>query len=115
MLSPPLLSLTKLCQVLAQKYRVLIYSGDSDGCVPHVGTEEWTTALGFPVAEEWRPWVYSENTSLSAIAAGYVVQFGDDSKDFRFATVLGAGHEVPMFKPAAAYAMFKRFQQGKRL
>ena len=46
------------------------------------------------------------------MAVGYVTQFGGDSKDFRFATVMGAGHEVPMFKPLPAFAMMKRFQQG---
>ena len=28
---------------LAKLYRLVIYSGDVDGCVPYVGTEEWTS------------------------------------------------------------------------
>jgi hypothetical protein len=106
-------------QTLAQKYRLLIYSGDSDGCVPHVGTEEWTAALGFPVTQEWRPWVCDTSATgynvSSGKAVGYVVQFGGESVDFRFATVMGAGHEVPTFKPIPAFAMIKRFQDGKPL
>jgi len=112
--------LRPLYKTLAQKYRMLIYSGDGDGCVPHVGTEEWTAALGFPVTQEWRPWLADAfasgyNSSATAIGVGYVVQFGGDSKDFRFATVMGSGHEVPTFKPIPSFAMIKRFQDQKPL
>jgi hypothetical protein len=112
--------LRSLYKTLAQKYRLLIYSGDSDGCVPHVGTEEWTADLGFEVADEWRPWVCDAsesgfNATATAKAVGYVVQFGGGSKDFRFATVMGSGHEVPTFKPIPSYAMIRRFQDGSPL
>ena len=33
------------------------------------------------------------------IDVGYVTQFGGGSKDYRFATVMESGHEVPTFKP----------------
>ena len=93
---------------------MLIYSGDSDGCVPHVGTEEWTTALGFPVTKDWRPWVTDRagGNSTASVVVGYTVQYGGASKDFRFATVMGSGHEVPTFKPIPAYAMITRFEAG---
>jgi hypothetical protein len=48
--------LRPLYKTLAEKYRVLIYSGDVDACVPFVGTQEWTEGLGFAVTEAWRPW-----------------------------------------------------------
>eukprot|EP01052_Picozoa_sp_SAG31_P037279 SAG31_NODE_4791_length_2954_cov_2.206305_2_plen_259_part_00 len=108
--------LRPLYKTLASRYRMLIYSGDSDGCVPHVGTEEWTTALGYPVSSAWRPWL-ANNTggNDSAIAVGYTQSFGGDTKDYRFATVMGSGHEVPTFKPVPAYAMIKRFEAGGEL
>ena len=37
----------------AAKYRVLIYSGDTDGCVPYVGSEGWTSGLGLTVTNDW--------------------------------------------------------------
>jgi hypothetical protein len=45
-----------LYKQLIMKYRVMIYSGDTDACVPTVGTEEWTASLGLPVRREWAPW-----------------------------------------------------------
>lgn len=36
--------------------KVLIYSGDHDMCVPHTGSEAWTSSLGLKVKEPWRPW-----------------------------------------------------------
>jgi len=62
--------LRPLYKTLASKYRLLIYSGDSDGCVPFVGTEEWTSGLGFTQTEAWRPWNAGtpQNTSASITA-----------------------------------------------
>ena len=79
--------------------------------------QEWTTALGYPVEQEWRPWLAdaSGGNGTAAIAVGYVVQFGGSAKDFRFATVMGAGHEVPTFKPIPAFAAIRRFQRGEPL
>ena len=36
--------------------RVLIYSGDVDGCIPHVGTRRWVASLGLPVERPRRAW-----------------------------------------------------------
>ena len=47
-------------------------------------------ALGYPVKQEWRPWLSDQlggKRGPSAMAVGYVTQFGGDSRDFRFATV----------------------------
>ena len=40
---------------LAMKYRMLIYSGDVDACVPYYASETWTRELGFEEVEPWRP------------------------------------------------------------
>lgn len=38
---------------LINKHQILIYSGDTDGCVPYVGTEAWTRGLNFTVTDDW--------------------------------------------------------------
>ena len=32
---------------------MLIYSGDTDACVPYVGTENWTRNLNFTLVNDW--------------------------------------------------------------
>ncbi len=46
----------RCAQYLAQKYRMLIYSGSVDACVPFNGSEEWTRELGFTLKTGWRAW-----------------------------------------------------------
>lgn len=38
---------------LINKHQILIYSGDTDACVPYVGTESWTRGLNFTVVNDW--------------------------------------------------------------
>lgn len=38
---------------LIAKYRIMIYSGDTDACIPQYGSEQWTRELGYPVAKPW--------------------------------------------------------------
>lgn len=45
--------LLPLYKSLIDKYQVLIYSGDTDGCVPYVGTEVWTRGLNYTVTNDW--------------------------------------------------------------
>jgi hypothetical protein len=37
------------------------------------------------------------------------VHFGSPAKSFSYVTTKGAGHEVPEFKPAAAFDLFSAF------
>lgn len=55
-----------LYKTLAQKYRVLIFSGDADACVPFTGSAEWTAGLGFPVDRDWEPWLAPISTAEGA-------------------------------------------------
>ena len=45
--------LLPLYSELINKHQILIYSGDTDGCVPYVGTEAWTRGLNFTVTNDW--------------------------------------------------------------
>lgn len=39
-----------------KKIRILVYSGDVDGVVPHTGTEEWLARLGLTVDKPFEAW-----------------------------------------------------------
>lgn len=104
---------------LLKKLRVLIYNGDADACVPYVGNEEWTTGLAargeLEQAKSWHPW-YA--TSGAASPAGYATSYRPanasllSAPTFAFVTIRLAGHEVPHYAPATAFAMFERFVNG---
>lgn len=38
-------------------YKILFFSGDTDGAVPTYGTRRWLEDLSWDVKEAWRPWV----------------------------------------------------------
>jgi hypothetical protein len=42
---------------LKNKYRILFYSGTTDGAVPTKGSREWIRDLGWTVTEPWRPYM----------------------------------------------------------
>ena len=66
------------------------------------------------MAEPWHPWFGSPGAGGSRVAAGYAAVFAA-AKHFRFITVKGAGHEVPSFKPAAAFDLFPALLRGAPL
>lgn len=103
--------LRDLYKSLAQKYRILIYSGSVDACVPYWGSEEWTRELGFPVTEDWKPWYTpARDTKAGSVLGGYVIKYAaTDTLPFYFLTVRGAGHLVPQHQPIAALTMLSKF------
>eukprot|EP00729_Bicosta_minor_P008152 gene8152-24807_t len=75
---------------LIKKFRVVIYNGDVDACVPYNGNEDWTAGLDLPEKEAWRPW------TVGNVPAGYVTTYSTTGPaDFTFITVKDAGHLVP--------------------
>jgi hypothetical protein len=107
--------LTPLYAALAKKYRMWIYNGQEDGCVPYNIMEEFTAGLGFPQTKAWHPWAGADGAGGARVAAGYATQYGGDSSDLAFVTVKGAGHEVPSYMPTAAFDLFGAFLQGAAL
>ena len=99
---------------LVGKYKMLIYSGNVDSCVPTWGSEFWTRELGEPhgVQTPWHPWTSSSASpgSSKSVLAGYAITYGINN--FTFVTVKGAGHEVPRYKPEFALTMLTKFIQG---
>lgn len=91
---------------IAEKYPFLVYSGDADAQIPHTVTELWTSSLGLDEVSPYQKW------TLDGYVQGYVTEY---KHNFTFATVKGAGHMVPQFRPEAARAMVSRFISTHRL
>uniref|UniRef100_N1QS33 Carboxypeptidase n=1 Tax=Aegilops tauschii TaxID=37682 RepID=N1QS33_AEGTA len=90
----------------SQGYRAIIFSGDHDMCVPYTGSEAWTKSMGYGVVDSWRPWF--TNDQVSGYTEGY-------EHGLTFATIKGAGHTVPEYKPQEALAFYSRWLNGSKL
>jgi len=107
-------SVVPIYKDLVDRLRILIYSGDTDSCVPTAATEEFIRELQddgtIQEVEAWRPWF---GTSKS-LPYGYVTSFQSPNThlDFTFATVHLAGHMVPTFQPEGALSMITSFMEG---
>ena len=81
---------------------MLIYSGDDDSVCATKYTNEWVYGLGYIPTTNWKTWVTPDGQ-----VAGYETVFKvPKGNSFKFATVHGAGHEVPTYKPEEAYVLF---------
>ncbi|KAM0062081.1 putative carboxypeptidase D [Helianthus debilis subsp. tardiflorus] len=87
-------------RLIASGLRILLYSGDVDAVVPVSGTRYSIDAMNLKVVKPWRFW-----TDSTKQVAGYKVVYDG----LTFATVRGAGHEVPRFQPRQAFALLKKF------
>ncbi|KAL8554749.1 hypothetical protein ACS0TY_002807 [Phlomoides rotata] len=84
--------------------RVLIYSGDHDYSAPHSTTEEWIRLLNLQIKSDWSPWF------VEGQIAGYTTTyFNNDSSHLTYATVKGAGHTAPEYKPMECFSMINRW------
>jgi len=105
-------NLLPLYSELMKKYRMLIYSGDTDACVPTWGTIDWIDSLDLTVVSPWKPWRSEHLDGSAKQRAGYVKTY---AHNFTFATVQGAGHLVPTYKPHFALTMISKWLAGEPL
>ncbi|KAJ4885876.1 Serine carboxypeptidase-like 7 [Raphanus sativus] len=73
--------------------------GDHDMIVPFLGTQAWIRSLGYPLIDDWRPWMIGDQI------AGYTRTYANK---MTFATIKGGGH-TPEYKPEESYIMFQRY------
>ncbi|BAF10291.1 serine carboxypeptidase 24 isoform X1 [Oryza sativa Japonica Group] len=85
--------------------RIWVFSGDTDSVVPVTATRFALSHLGLKTKIRWYPW-YS---------AGQVGGWSEVYEGLTFASVRGAGHEVPLFQPRRAFRMFQSFLAGEPL
>lgn len=84
---------------------ILVYSGDDDDVCATIGTQSWIWDLGYKVdGKKWVPYTVSGQT------AGYLTKWTNTK--LAFATVHGAGHEVPTYKPEVALYLFDQYLKG---
>jgi len=77
-------------------YKILFFSGDTDGAVPTLGTRRWIETLNLDIKEKWRSW------NTDGQVSGYLIRY--DGMDF--ATVHGAGHMSPQWKRKEVTSLF---------
>merc|ERR1712178_413776 len=90
-------------ELRGQGYKMLKFSGDVDGAVPTAGTRHWIEATNWEITEASREWKTD----------GAFVGLIEVRDDFYFATVHGAGHMVPQFRPAQGYHLAMNFVHGR--
>ncbi|KAG2334439.1 hypothetical protein Bca4012_000386 [Brassica carinata] len=87
-------------KLLAGGLRIWIYSGDTDGRVPVTSTRYSIKKMRPKVESPWRSWFHKSQV------AGWVETYAGG---LTFATVRGAGHQVPVFAPAQSLSLFSHF------
>ncbi|XP_071722840.1 serine carboxypeptidase-like 25 [Rutidosis leptorrhynchoides] len=92
-------------EMIAGGLRVWVFSGDVDSVVPVTATRFSLAQLKLTTKVSWYPWYVKKQVG------GWTEVY----EGLTFATVRGAGHEVPMFKPRAALQLVKSFLRGEHL
>ncbi|KAJ6692040.1 CARBOXYPEPTIDASE [Salix purpurea] len=82
------------------------FSGDTDGRVPFTSTQYSINKMKLQVKTKWHPWF------VKGEVGGYTQVY---KGDLTFATVRGAGHQVPSFQPLRALSLVKHFLGGTPL
>ncbi|CAO2820594.1 unnamed protein product [Amaranthus hypochondriacus] len=92
-------------QLMATGLRIWVFSGDVDSVVPVTATRFSLAQLKLQIKVPWYPWYVNKQVG------GWTEIY----EGLTFATVRGAGHEVPLFKPRAALELFRAFLRGQPL
>ncbi|OVA16853.1 Peptidase S10 [Macleaya cordata] len=92
-------------ELISAGLKIWVFSGDTDSVVPVTATRFSLNHLNLTVNTPWYPWYSS----------GQVAGWTEVYKGLTFATVRGAGHEVPLFQPKRAFSLFRTFLAGKEL
>jgi carboxypeptidase C (cathepsin A) len=98
--------------LLKQGRSVLVYSGDVDGIVPTLASKRWVDSMGSgkkTELEQWHAWTGSDGQLGGWKMKWNIGSDGKSGGNLTFATVRGAGHQVPMFQSQRADDLFGRF------
>jgi len=89
------------------QYRMLKYTGDTDGAVPTTGSINWINSLNRTVLSDWRQFKKTSNGDMG----GYVIEYDG----LTLGTVHGAGHMAPQFRPEATYDLIFRWLKQEKI
>ena len=89
--------------ILRNKLRIMIYSGDTDACVPTYGTKQWIEELGWATTQGWRA-LYTD---------GQVSGYGQNYEGLDFFTVKGVGHMAPQWARKPVVNMMMSWIHGE--
>ncbi|KAF5182490.1 Carboxypeptidase [Thalictrum thalictroides] len=92
-----------LKEFMANGLRVWVFSGDTDGRVPVTGTRYSLNKLKLPTKAKLYPW------AVKGEVGGYSIVY---EGGLTFATVRGAGHQVPGYQPLRALTLIQHFLDG---
>lgn len=92
-------------EMMASGLRVWVYSGDVDSVVPVTATRQSLHHLKLATKVPWYPWYVDKQVG------GWTEVY----EGLTFATVRGAGHEVPLIKPRSGLQLFRSFLRGEPL
>jgi hypothetical protein len=96
------------------KYKIVIYSGDSDPAVPYSGTIFWVNKLRqdlkLPTEQYWRPWF--TNPTSGKQNSGNVWTLANN---FRLVTFKGVGHMAPQWNNEGGFKMINSLLHGEPL
>ncbi|XP_022770056.1 serine carboxypeptidase-like 40 [Durio zibethinus] len=95
-----------LRELMVNRIRVWVFSGDTDGRIPITSTKYSINKMKLPVKTKWHPWY------LDGEVGGHTQVY---KGDLTFATVREAGHQVPSFQPNRALSLITHFLAGTPL
>ena len=94
------------------KYKITIYSGDSDPAVPYAGTITWISKirkeLELPTEDYWRPW-YTTTTN-GRQNSGSIWQL---STQLKLVVFKGIGHMAPQWNLEGGSKMINNLLHGE--
>ncbi|XP_074294585.1 serine carboxypeptidase-like 25 [Silene latifolia] len=92
-------------QLMKGGVKIWVFSGDVDSVVPVTASRFALGQLKLQIKIPWYPWYVKKQVG------GWTEVY----EGLTFATVRGAGHEVPLFKPRAALELFRSFLRDNPL
>jgi metallophosphoesterase superfamily enzyme len=107
-------SMIAVHQQMLSRYqpKVLVYNGDVDPGCNYLWAEASVAKFGKALAHDWHAWTYGDESRVGEQLGGFVTEYADD---VNFATVHGAGHMSPQWRPQAVFYMLQRFLEGRRI